>query len=168
MPKPNRMHTVLASHKSGVDSPDRFVSRYEAPPPLSQRHLIQALRRVDIKEREGEEGQWDDVRSGSSAYRVEGQPHQIPSGRNSSSPSERPLLDQNRTVDSSEPSARDTIPHIPVVRPNDIVNGNGNGNRNGNGETKHARFRDGPTENPFVRRGKAKAFAFFGQVRTDL
>ncbi len=58
-------------HKSGVDSPDRFAAPYKPPPPLSTRHLVEALAAVDIQERENETGDRDDIRTVGSGLRVD-------------------------------------------------------------------------------------------------
>ncbi|BEI90497.1 uncharacterized protein CcaverHIS019_0305670 [Cutaneotrichosporon cavernicola] len=54
--KPLRVHTQLrhlrdndGEFRSGVQSPDRFASSYECPPPISQRHLFDALAKVESK-----------------------------------------------------------------------------------------------------------------------
>ena len=72
-------------HKSGVDSPDRFVTHCNAPPPLSQRHLVEALAAAEIQSKEGEVGQRDEIRSGPGTLRVDGT-HLIPPGRSALSP----------------------------------------------------------------------------------
>jgi hypothetical protein len=77
---PKNVHSILDAH-SGVDSPDRFASKYDAPPPLSQRHLIEALG-AEIKETANERGERDDIYlSDARPFMVAGQTHQIPSGR---------------------------------------------------------------------------------------
>lgn len=51
--RPLRVNTYLRNlrdrdeFRSGVQSPDRFACSYDAPPPLSQRHLFDALRKVE-------------------------------------------------------------------------------------------------------------------------
>ncbi|GMK56564.1 hypothetical protein CspeluHIS016_0304040 [Cutaneotrichosporon spelunceum] len=53
--KPMRVHTHLRhlrdddEFRSGVQSPDRFQSSYQCPPPISQRHLFDALAKVESK-----------------------------------------------------------------------------------------------------------------------
>ncbi|KLT45871.1 ATP-NAD kinase [Cutaneotrichosporon oleaginosum] len=53
--KPLRVHTQLrhlrddSEFRSGVQSPDRFACSYEGPPPISQRHLFDALAKVESK-----------------------------------------------------------------------------------------------------------------------
>ena len=73
------LHAV--HHKSGVDSPDRYVTPYSAPPPLSRRHLVEALAAAEIEDKDGEIGQWDDIRAGPEGLRVDGGAHLIPTGR---------------------------------------------------------------------------------------
>jgi NAD+ kinase len=54
-PRPLRVHTQLrhlrddSEFRSGVQSPDRFACSYEGPPPISQRHLFDALAKVESK-----------------------------------------------------------------------------------------------------------------------
>ncbi|WVQ84632.1 hypothetical protein IAT38_006787 [Cryptococcus sp. DSM 104549] len=79
---PSHLHSLLASHqKSGLQTPNRFATPYQAPPALSQRHLIEALAAAEIREKENEEGQRDDIRGDGSAFRVDGGHHLIPPGR---------------------------------------------------------------------------------------
>jgi len=70
-------------HKPGVDSPDRFATPYAAPPPLSQRHLVEALAAAELDSKDGEVGQRDEIRSGPGEMRVEAGRggHLIPPGR---------------------------------------------------------------------------------------
>jgi len=91
----NRLNAVVNSHRSGVDSPDRFATPYEAPPPLSQRHLIEAIAAVDIQEKEYERGERDEIRSGESAHRFNGSSHRFPRGR---SVSTEPGHDSNSNI----------------------------------------------------------------------
>ncbi|KAK4689907.1 NAD+ kinase, partial [Tremellales sp. Uapishka_1] len=99
----NKLHSMLDSHKSksGVDSPDRFILGYEAPPKLSQRHLVEALNAAEIKERENEEGQRDYINSDPSALRVSG--NQMPQGR-SLAPAHSPSVeDPNKELKTPRP-----------------------------------------------------------------
>lgn len=81
----DRLHAVARLRKSGFDSPDRFASRCEAPPPITQRHLVDAFAAADIEEKEYERGERDDIRSGSNAHRVDR--HNMLSERKEASPS---------------------------------------------------------------------------------
>lgn len=47
---------VIDSQPSGVQSPDRFASGYYAPPPLSQRHLLERLASVESQLRQANLG----------------------------------------------------------------------------------------------------------------
>lgn len=78
---PHKLSDMLSGHKSGVDTPDRYVTHCSAPPPLSQRHLIDALAAAEIKEKENEMGQRDHIRAGASEMRTDGTGHLIPPGR---------------------------------------------------------------------------------------
>lgn len=42
-----KMRHLVEEYRSGVQSPDRFASNYHAPPPISQRHLLEALANVE-------------------------------------------------------------------------------------------------------------------------
>ena len=56
---------------------------YKAPPPLSQRHLAEALAAADIKDKDGQVGDRDEIRSPRENMLVNGSHHLIPSGRSS-------------------------------------------------------------------------------------
>ncbi|EIW72112.1 hypothetical protein TREMEDRAFT_70628 [Tremella mesenterica DSM 1558] len=119
----NELHARLAPHlqKSGVSTPDRYVTHGAAPPPLSQRHLIEALAKAklddqrhpgvsgELREKDGEQGQRDDIRSDGSAFRVDGT-HRIPHGRGHlGSPHEPGMMDQ-KTARPREMSRERTEP----------------------------------------------------------
>jgi hypothetical protein len=55
---------MLSGHKSGVDTPDRYVTHCS-----------------EIKEKENEMGQRDHIRAGASEMRTDGTGHLIPPGR---------------------------------------------------------------------------------------
>ena len=65
------LHSIASTHRAGVDSPDRFVTPYSAPPALSQRHLLEALSKADIQGREHEDGDRDNIRGDPSTWRVD-------------------------------------------------------------------------------------------------
>ena len=136
-----------SSHKSGVDSPDRFAKPYQAPPPLSQRHLVEALAAAEIESKEGEVGQRDEIRSDPSEMRVDGS-HFIPSGRSTShGPTQDP-----RGASSTHGSHHQQPRQIPSRPPNGRSMSDISGASSRPGRKKKEAC-------------KAKAFAFFGQVR---
>lgn len=47
-----RLRQLVDSSVSGVQSPDRFASGYQAPPPISQRHLLEKLACVENRLRQ--------------------------------------------------------------------------------------------------------------------
>jgi NAD+ kinase len=51
---PQRIKSIMENAKSGVNSPDRFASGYRAPPPLSQRHLLERLATVENQLRQAQ------------------------------------------------------------------------------------------------------------------
>lgn len=129
-----------APHKSGVDTPDRFVTPYSAPPRLSQRHLVEALAAAEIDSRDGEVGQRDHIRGEMGNMRVDGV-HAIPTGRggvthelahSSSSPNT-----QHRGARTPRPHAGRSVSDLSVQA-----------------------SRPGKRKEEIC---KAKAFAFFGQ-----
>lgn len=132
-------------HKSGVDSPDRFAKPYQAPPPLSQRHLVEALAAADIDSKDGEVGQRDEIRSGPSEMRIDGA-HLIPSGRS--------VISGGSDDSSSDPPPSSTQPQQQEDKPKrnygrSVSDISGVVSRPGNKRKETC---------------KAKAFAFFGQV----
>ncbi|KAL7418394.1 hypothetical protein Q5752_006852 [Cryptotrichosporon argae] len=133
---PKALASLLASHKSGVDSPDRFATPYEGPPPLSQRHLLEALAAAtgsesEIKAKDNELGQRDHIRAGVADLRVDDGSHRIPAGRSIALG-----VTADDAVEMHTPRA--SLRHAKQVRHAD---------RGQNSK------RDGP---------KSKAFAFFG------
>lgn len=63
-----KMRHLVEEYRSGVQSPDRFASNYHAPPPISQRHLLDALanvekelKRVEIKATEAIEAEAEET-----------------------------------------------------------------------------------------------------------
>lgn len=181
-------------HKPGVDTPDRFATPYAAPPPLSQRHLVEALAAAELDSKEGEVGQRDEIRSGPEGMRVEGGRggHLIPPGRGVLTPvdgdggsggsgggrtegaggggkGKEPVRGSG-----AEESGEDASGHMPEKTPKPS-HGHGRGHGQGHGQSH--------TRPPYMSRSvsdlsvevkrqtkkreevcKAKAFAFFGQV----
>lgn len=136
-----------SSNKSGVDTPDRFVTHCDGPPAISQRHLVDKLNaaEIEISKKENEDGQRDNIRSDGNDTRVDGQ-HMIPSGRH--------IGRERRGSDSVESGS--TIGAIP---------GPGASTRPKAPRARSQTRRPAPMERA---ESKAKAFAFFGQVRLTL
>lgn len=134
-------------HKSGVDTPDRFATPYQRPPPLSQRHLVEALAAAEIDSKEGEVGQRDDIRSGTEGLRIDGA-HLIPPGRSMTSRTEQSTTSSNDKKQEKEKEAK-----TPRARP--TYSG-----RSFSDLSVQA-SRAGKRKEEIC---KAKAFAFFGQV----
>ena len=59
---------------------------YRAPPQISQRHLVEALAAADIKDKDGQVGDRDEIRSGRANLVLNGNHHLIPSGRSAQYP----------------------------------------------------------------------------------
>lgn len=151
-----------SSAKSGVDTPDRFVTHYSGPPPLSQRHLVEKLAQAELKEKENERGQRDDIRGDPAMLRVGREGHMIPSGRglgggdgSSSHGQTGSAIERDRGRDKEERTPRP---------------GHGHQSHSGQGATQ-GQHRRGNAGGSSVRgtstgraEGRAKAFAFFGQV----
>lgn len=156
-------------HKPGVDSPDRFATPYAAPPPLSQRHLVEALAAAELDSKDGEVGQRDEIRAGPGEMRVEAGRggHLIPPGRGVLGPADAP---------SGHPRSHHGHGH-------DANHGHGHGHAERDGEGSNSNIAE-KTPRPRPGRSvsdlsvevkrhtkkreeicKAKAFAFFGQVR---
>jgi len=147
-PLPSQAHPAHrqrseSSNKSGVDTPDRFVTHCGGPPAISQRHLVDKLNaaEIEISKKENEDGQRDNIRSDGNETRVDGQ-HMIPSGRNIGAREER----GQGTAGSG--STGGVVPGPgPATRP------------------KAPRARSQTRRPAHMERAesKAKAFAFFGQ-----
>lgn len=132
----------MSSHKSGVDTPDRFMTHYEPPHAVSQRHLVDKLHaaEVELGRKENEDGQRDHIRSEASEMRtVDGQ-HMIPSGRN--------LVDSSPLTTEPEGEGVASLRAERTPKP-----------KSGRSRSKTRR-----PEEMERRESKAKAFAFFGQV----
>jgi NAD+ kinase len=144
-PIPKSVNRIQESthRKSGVYTPDRYATHYGGPPPLSQRHLVEALVAAEIDNKEGEVGQRDEIRAGPSELRVDGGAHLIPSGRSVISSSQG---------DSQSPGGRHehALAELKTPRPKGL-------GRDGR-QSGHSPHRQKKEE------CKAKAFAFFGQV----
>lgn len=78
---PHQLHYLLSSHQNGLETPNRFVTPYSAPPALSQRHLVEAIHKAEIDEKENEKGQRDSTRESPSALRVDRSRHLSQLGR---------------------------------------------------------------------------------------
>ncbi|ORY33416.1 hypothetical protein BCR39DRAFT_519922 [Naematelia encephala] len=163
-PIPNRLHSLAEKHKDGVDTPDRFAVPYAGgPPPISQRHLVEALHKAEIMEKKAEmkekkaemkekkaeimekaneQGQWDDIHADGSAFRVDlgsgSQGHLIPPGRSTLT---SPLEDQK----------------TPKAAPRTVRSRQSTLDQDGrSGDRKEKK------------KGKCKAFAFFGHDESDV
>nr|XP_019044111.1 NAD+ kinase [Kwoniella bestiolae CBS 10118]OCF23041.1 NAD+ kinase [Kwoniella bestiolae CBS 10118] len=176
-PPPNRLNSLIGhAHKSGVETPNRFMTPYEAPPPLSQRHLVEALTKAEIREKDNEQGQRDNIREDGSAFRYNGKSgeHLIPPGRsNLTSPTEN----QNDIDRQSEGDETDRALYtLDQKTPRPIMT-HSNSHHHNHGERvriqspiqhkHHHNHGHGHGANGRARneaKGKAKAFAFFGQV----
>lgn len=134
----------MSSHKSGVDTPDRFMTHYEPPHAVSQRHLVDKLHaaEVELGRKENEDGQRDHIRSETSEMRVVDGQHMIPSGRN--------LVDSNLLTAEPEVEGGEV-----EAKPE----------RTPKAKSGRSRSKQRRPEAMERRESKAKAFAFFGQVR---
>ncbi|WWC64547.1 uncharacterized protein I303_107157 [Kwoniella dejecticola CBS 10117] len=172
IPSSNKLHSMLNhahNHKNGLETPNRFMSTYEAPPPLSQRHLVEALAKAEIREKDNESGQRDNIREDGSAFRYNGKhgEHLIPPGRSAlTSPTderERENGDANEESEAGDQYKDQKTPrpiihshhshHDERVRIQSPV-----GHRHHHHHHHH--HQQQRTESG---KGKAKAFAFFGQ-----
>ena len=144
---PPNIQTKLepSAYKGGVASPDRYVTHCGAPPPLSQRHLLEALASADINAKDGEVGDRDEIRAASPNQRLNGAGHLIPPGR-SQMPTPSPSDPRDKTraathtshhTSSAQHTHGANHPHVTHDR------------------RSHRRRQDS---------SRAKAFAFFGQV----
>ncbi|WVN90838.1 uncharacterized protein L203_106081 [Cryptococcus depauperatus CBS 7841] len=132
----------------GLETPNRFATPYAAPPAISQRHLIQALTKVELREKENEEGQRDNIREGSSALRCTAAPHLIPAGRST--------LDSSSIADlTSEAGANKMEGEVP--KPSHHHHTHHHTHRS----SKKDKLPNIPTH--LAEKVKSKAFAFFGQ-----
>ncbi|WVR07651.1 hypothetical protein IAU60_004693 [Kwoniella sp. DSM 27419] len=161
--------------KSGVETPNRFMTPYEAPPPLSQRHLIEAMAKADIREKEGEQGQRDEIRGDGSALRYHPKHgesrHLIPPGR-SQLPSPENAIEAVQSEASEKESESERM--VESQRPRDIAEQHTRGAEQKTPRPSthhhhhHHHHHHGGMQSPSARanaetKGKAKAFAFFGQ-----
>ncbi|WVR00157.1 hypothetical protein IAU59_007299 [Kwoniella sp. CBS 9459] len=179
----NKLHALLNGqrHKNGVETPNRFVTPYEAPPPLSQRHLVEALAKAEIREKENENGPRDDLRGDGSEMRVSSRhgEHLIPPGRSQlTSPTDSQAqedIDDDGEGESTQKESeaegaeddRDNKMLIdqktPRPRPSAL-------HHHSHHHHHHHHHHSSPgvrVQSPAGRggdgKGKAKAFAFFGQ-----
>ncbi|WWC91732.1 uncharacterized protein L201_006679 [Kwoniella dendrophila CBS 6074] len=188
-PPLNRLNSLLnRAHKNGLETPNRFMTPYEAPPPLSQRHLVEALSKAEIREKDNESGQRDNIREDGSAFRYSGKhgEHLIPSGRsNLTSPIEQDNnSEQERNSMESEVGEEGDLTDRTMLdqkTPRPILNTH-HGQSNGHQHQSHHHHHhhhdhehhgervkiQSPTGHKHSHhrneaKGKAKAFAFFGQ-----
>ncbi|WVQ66956.1 uncharacterized protein L199_005147 [Kwoniella botswanensis] len=174
-PPINTRHSMLGHpHKCGVETPNRFMTPYEAPPPLSQRHLVEALAKAEIREKDNELGQRDNIREDGSAFRYNGRhgEHLIPPGRsNLTSPTESESVGEGEG--EGDETERSSMMDQKTPRPI-ITSHNSHHHHHHNGERvriqsptqhkhnhEHHHAHSGRAKNEA--KGKAKAFAFFGQ-----
>ncbi|KAK8853247.1 hypothetical protein IAR55_003949 [Kwoniella newhampshirensis] len=165
---PQKLHSLLSGHKSGLETPNRFATPYQGPPPLSQRHLVEALAAAEIREKENENGQRDNIRGDGSESRVNGHHHLIPPGRsNIPSPAavrqdEESEAEKSTSDSNGAPKAKvnDTSRHEPGQAQGHVHHHHHHHHHhaNGQGEGSSQRRHQSPSG-----QGKAKAFAFFGQ-----
>ncbi|WVQ74257.1 hypothetical protein IAR50_003854 [Cryptococcus sp. DSM 104548] len=149
---PQKLHNLLSSHQNGLETPNRFVTPYSAPPAISQRHLVEALNRAEIKAKDNEVGQRDNIRGDPSDMRVDGHHHLIPPGRSRlNSPTET-----NNASDSTENDEK--IREEKTPRPH-----NGHHHHHRHLHHKSGEHSDANSLAEKVAECKAKAFAFFGQ-----
>ncbi|OCF38086.1 NAD+ kinase [Kwoniella heveanensis BCC8398] len=179
----NKLHSLLNSHrhKNGVETPNRFVTPYEAPPPLSQRHLVEALAKAEIREKDNENGQRDDIRGDGSALRVPSKhgEHLIPPGRSQlTSPATSPSRsqDDDDDDDGGESTQKESEADVGGAEENKMMvdqktpRPRPSALHHHSHQHHHHHHHSGPgvrIQSPAGRsvdgKGKAKAFAFFGQ-----
>jgi NAD+ kinase len=142
-----------SSYKSGVDTPDRFVTHCEGPPAISQRHLVDKLNaaEMEISKKDNEDGQRDNIRSDGNEMRVDGQ-HMIPSGRNINGTSESGA---GAGPSDARRGGRDA---------NGVVSAPSTTTKHKTPRARSQTRRPAPMDRT---ESKAKAFAFFGQVSHD-
>ncbi|ORX40559.1 ATP-NAD kinase-like domain-containing protein [Kockovaella imperatae] len=149
-------------HVDGVSSPDRYVTKCDAPPPLSQRHLMRALAAAEINAKEGEVGDRDEIRAGSSNQRLDGNGHMIPSGRSPVASPSMALADmRNGVADLKTPRASHRHQHQHQQHHSHSHNHQHHPTTIGHSPQHHSSSRKPPP--PKRQDSRAKAFAFFGQ-----
>ncbi|TYJ57902.1 hypothetical protein B9479_001257 [Cryptococcus floricola] len=152
---PQKLHNLLNSHQNGLETPNRFVTPYSAPPAISQRHLVEALHKAEIKAKDNEVGQRDNIRGDLSDMRVDGHHHLIPPGRSR-------LNSPTESTDASDATQMDEkIREEKTPRPH-------NGHDHHRHHHHHHHHRPGEHSDAHslaerVAECKSKAFAFFGQ-----
>ncbi|WWD19663.1 hypothetical protein CI109_104125 [Kwoniella shandongensis] len=173
-PKPpplQKRHSLIPTHKSGLETPNRFATPYQGPPPLSQRHLVEALAAAEIREKENENGQRDNIRGDGSESRVNGHHHLIPPGRsNIPSPAVREgeESEAERSTSDSNSMANSMIDQQTPREGRSATQGHVHHHHHhhhhhaAEGETNHQGRGRSPSAHK-AGEGKAKAFAFFGQ-----
>lgn len=141
---PNLPQRSPTESKSGVNTPDRFVTHHTGPPPLSQRHLIDKLHQAELKEKENERGQRDEIRSDPNVMRTGS--HMLPGSSRSST-----------NANAGERGER-----------GDSGRGRADGQRHKRTHSSTSAQASGNARREASagrHEGRAKAFAFFGQVR---
>lgn len=139
-----------AGHHDGLETPGRFASKCGAPPPISQRHLVNALNNIELQPRPGEKGAYDDIHSqpNSAAFQEPDRAHNIPRNRNDLAV--RPASSgANREEEGPAHAAGEEADQSAI---NQVQKEENHGQREQNAPKKTQA------------KGKAKAFAFFGQV----
>nr|XP_019010361.1 NAD+ kinase [Kwoniella pini CBS 10737]OCF49142.1 NAD+ kinase [Kwoniella pini CBS 10737] len=176
----NKIHSMIDhthNHRNGLETPNRFMTPYEAPPPLSQRHLVEALSKAEIREKDNESGQRDNIREDGSAFRYNGKhgEHLIPPGRSTlTSPTEErengqdeseagdgETGDQFKDQKTPRPIMNSHHSHSHSQREDKVRIQSPSGHRHHQHSHHHHQHHQQRNEGG---KGKAKAFAFFGQV----
>ncbi|WRT70195.1 uncharacterized protein IL334_007189 [Kwoniella shivajii] len=183
----NKLHSMLdRAHRNGLETPSRFMTPYEGPPPLSQRHLVEALNKAEIREKDNESGQRDNIRGDGSAFRFNSKhgEHLIPPGRsNITSPKQgqdedddddQEKINESESGEAGDSTTNEEIKIIDQKTPRPVMTHSTSGIQHQHHHHHHHHHhhaegdrRTYSNNNTHAGRGegkgKAKAFAFFGQ-----